>query len=189
VLIVAAALLGLAVGLLTGGGLRNLLARRLRWPLVVIAAFLVRELIIRTPLSGSPWAPAIFTVSLAVLVAWTAWHRGELPGIWLVTAGIAMNLLVVLANGGRMPVVASAVGRGPRQLAQTGVWAGYAVMGPGTRLGWLGDWILLPPPLGRLFPEAYSPGDLVSAVGLAVVLLVATRPRRRAAPTEVITTR
>jgi hypothetical protein len=188
VLLLAGAALGLVAGLLTGGSVHNLLARRLRWPLLVVAAFLVRELEIRTPLATSGLAPATFVLSLLVLIGWTIWHRDELPGILLVTAGMVCNLAVVLANGGRMPVAASVAHLGPAQLQADGAWAEYAVMGSGTRLGWLGDWILLPQPIGRLFWQAYSPGDFVSLVGITVVLFLATRPRRAPAVRGAITT-
>ena len=44
----------------------NLLARRLRWPLLVVAAFAVKELEIHSPLGDSPAAPAVFVASLWV---------------------------------------------------------------------------------------------------------------------------
>ena len=188
-LLAAAGLVGLLLGLLTGGSLRNLLQRRLRWPLVVIAAFVIRELEIRTPLGSAAWGPAIFALSLAVLLAWAAWHHDYLPGIWLVVVGIAMNLVVVLVNGGRMPVALSAAHLGPAQLREQGTFAQYALAGPDTHLGWLGEWIVLPPPIGRLFPQAYSPGDLVSTAGFAVVLFLATRPDPKSTRRRVITTR
>jgi hypothetical protein len=46
-------------------------------------------------------------------------------------------------------------------------------MGPGTHLNWLADWIGLPGPLH----EAYSPGDLIVALGIAIVVLLAMRRR------------
>ncbi|HXM54587.1 MAG TPA: DUF5317 family protein [Candidatus Dormibacteraeota bacterium] len=187
-LLLVGAALGLVAGLLTGGSLQNLLARRLRWPLLVVAAFLIRELEIHTPLATSSLAPATFVLSLLVLIGWTIWHREELPGVLLVTAGMALNLAVVLANGGRMPVATSVAHLGPAQLQADGVWAEYTVMGPGTRFGWLGDWILMPQPIGRLFWQAYSPGDLVSLVGITIVLFLATRPRRTPTSQGAITT-
>lgn len=188
-LLIVGAALGLLAGLLTGGSLNNLLSRRLRWPLVVIAAFLVKELEIRTPLGDSPFAPAIFIASLVLLIAWTLWHRDELPGIWLVSVGMALNAVAALANGGRMPVVPAAAYMGPPQLREQGWWAEYVLAGPATHLAWLGDWILFPGLLGRLFPQAYSPGDLVSMVGLTAVLFLATRPHEARATRGAITTR
>jgi hypothetical protein len=188
VLLLAGAVLGLLAGLLTGGSTQNLVARRLRWPLVVIAAFAVKELLIHTPLGTTNAAPAIFTVSLVILIAWTLWHWHELPGIGLVALGMTINLVVVALNGGHMPVVAAAAHLGPPQLQQTGVWAQYSLIGPGTRLPWLSDLILFPDPLGRLFPQAYSPGDIVATVGLTLVLFLATRPVSRTVSSRAITT-
>ncbi len=188
VLLAAGAALGLIAGLLTGGRLDNLLKRRLRWPLIVVAAFLVKELELRSPLGTSPAGPAVYVISLFVLIAWTVWHRNELPGIGLVAVGMSMNAIATLANGGRMPVAPAAAYLGPPVLRQQGRWAEYTLMGPGTRLDWLGDWILFPGPIGHLFPQAYSPGDMLSTVGLTIVLFVATRPRTASSP-EAITTR
>jgi hypothetical protein len=188
-LLLVGAVIGLLAGLLTGGSIQNLLSRRLRWPVLVIAAFLVKELEVRSPLGTSPAAPAVFVLSLAVLVAWTLWHRDELPGVWIVAIGMSMNLLATLANGGRMPVAAAVAYLGPPQLAQQGSWAEYTIMNAGTRLGWLGDWVLFPGLFGRIFPQAYSPGDLVSLVGLTVVLFLATRPGPARQPQGAITTR
>jgi hypothetical protein len=188
-LLIAGAALGLVAGLLTGGSMGNLLGRRLRWPLVVIAAFLVKELEFRSPLGTSPLGPPAFVISLAVLIAWTVWHRDELPGILLVSLGMTMNLAVTLANAGHMPVTVAAAYLGPAQLREQGTWAEYALMGPGTHLGWLGDWVMFPGIVGRLFPQAYSPGDLASMVGLTLVLFLATRPRRSPETQRAITTR
>jgi hypothetical protein len=69
-----------------------------------------------------------------------------------------------------------------------GSYGPYILAGPDTRLAWLGDSIQLPGPVGSLFPQAYSPGDLLSLAGLAVVLFVATRSARRAPPAGAITT-
>jgi uncharacterized protein DUF5317 len=72
----------------------------------------------------------------------------------------------VAANGSRMPVAPEAAG----PLLRRGTLGAYTLMGPGTHLNALGDWIVLYP-----LPQAYSPGDVVIAVGLAVVTFLAVR--------------
>ncbi|MDQ6922423.1 MAG: DUF5317 domain-containing protein [Candidatus Dormibacteraeota bacterium] len=172
----AAAVAGLLAGLVTGGSLRRLLELRLRWPVVVLAAVIVRLIGVLGPLATSPLTPLLFAASLAALLAWTLWHRDALRGSWLLAIGLALNLAVVLANGGRMPVARAAAGGASSALVRRGVWGQYVLAGPGTRLEWLEDWLRLPPPLDRVFRETYSPGDLVVCLGLGLVFFLATRP-------------
>lgn len=181
-LLVAGAVLGLLGGMVAGGRLHQLLELRLRWPAVAVAALLVRAAGLHGPLSGSDLAPPLFTISLVVLILWALWHRAVLRGVWLLALGMLMNLAVVVANGGRMPVSRALV-RPSSPLLRHGVWGQYGLAGPHTRLALLGDWIAVPQPLGRIFPEIYSPGDIVTAVGLAVVLFLVIRPPdQQAAP-------
>jgi len=173
---VAAAVAGLLAGLATGGSLRHLLQLRLRWPLVVVAALAVRLLGVLGPLATSPLTPLLFAVSLVALLAWSLWHREVLRGSPLIALGLAINLAVVLANGGRMPISRAGAGAASSALVRRGVWGQYTLAGPGTHLQWLEDWILFPPPVGRVVREVYSPGDLVVCLGLGLALFFATRP-------------
>jgi hypothetical protein len=163
-------------GLAAGGSMRRLLQLRLRWPLVVVAALAVRLLGVRGPLVASPLTPLLFAASLLALLAWALWHRDVLRGSSLIALGLAINLAVVLANGGRMPVSRAGAGAASSALARRGVWGQYTLAGSGTRLHWLGDWIAFPPPVGRVVREVYSPGDLVVCLGLGLVFFFATRP-------------
>jgi hypothetical protein len=187
-LLLAGALLGLVAGLLSGGSLQNLAACRPRWALLVVAALGLKELSLHGPFVTDRLGPWLLTASSVALLAWTLRNLDRLPGIWLVASAIAMNLLAIAANGGRMPVAPALAHRGPRELLEHGSYGPYFLAGPDTRLAWLGDSIQLPGPVGGLFPQAYSPGDLLSFAGLGVVLFVATRSTRRAAPTGAITT-
>jgi hypothetical protein len=182
-LLLLGALIGLLAGLATGGRLRGLATVHISWQmlLVLLAALAVKELGIFGPLSGSDLTPWLFVASNVALVAWALWHRRQLVGVELVALGIALNVLVLAANGGHMPVSPALAHQGPPELARNGVLGQYVLAGPGTRLGWLGDVIQLPPPVSRVFPQAYSAGDLVSFVGMVVVVLLLTR-RRDPAP-------
>jgi len=51
-----------------------------------------------------------------------------------------------------------------------------------TNLNWLADWIALPG-IGRWVPEAYSPGDVVVALGIGVVIALAMRSQTRSLET------
>lgn len=163
--------LGLAAGLLTGGSIENFARIKFRWPLVVLAGVVVREVVLLTPLGRVEGAEYLYVAALAAIVAWTILHFDRLSGIWFVTAGGFLNLVVILANGGRMPVAAALAG----SLASRGHIGQYTLMGQSTNLNVLGDWIAIGP-----IPEAYSPGDLLIAAGIALVVFLAVRPPKEA---------
>jgi hypothetical protein len=161
-----ALVVGLVIGLLSGGSIDNFARLKFRWPLVVLAAVVVREAVLLTPIGRVNGAQYLYAFALAAIVAWTLVHFYRLPGIFFVTAGGLLNLTVILANGGRMPVAAELAG----PLLRLGTVGQYTLMGPDTALNFLGDWIYIPP-----IPEAYSPGDLLIAVGIALVVFLAVR--------------
>lgn len=162
---VVAIVLGVGLGLITGGRITNLARLRFRWPWLILAAVAVRAAVLLTPLSRVDGAQYLYVLALAAIVAWTIVHFKLLPGVWLVTVGSALNLLVIVANGGRMPVTPEFA----TSLARHGTMGQYTIMGAQTHLNLLGDWISLYP-----VPEVYSIGDLVIALGLAILAFVST---------------
>jgi hypothetical protein len=169
-LFVAAILLGLVFGLLTGGRLENVARLRFRWPWLLLGAVVVREIILLTPLGRSDGARFIYIAALIVILTWTIQHWQLVRGIWLASAGIALNLVVIIVNGERMPVAPDLAGS---LLRHGGTIGQYTVMNGSTRLNLLGDWIAIYP-----VPEAYSLGDVLIALGLAIVMFSAARNPR-----------
>jgi len=158
---------GLVGGLVAGGSIENFARLRFRWPAVVIGAIVIRILVLAPPLNRVEGAQWVYAAALGVIVLWSLFHVRRIPGIWLVAVGAAVNLLVILENGARMPVEAALAG----DLLRRGPIGQYVVMGAGTHFNALADWISIPPT-----PDVYSPGDLVIAAGLALVgFLVARR--------------
>jgi hypothetical protein len=172
-LLLVALVVGLAAGIVTGGKLGNVADLKLRWPWLVLVALVVREATALSPLSSIEGVQYVYAAALASLVAWTVWHVHRIHSVWIVAVGAALNLVAVLANGARMPVAPSLAGG----LVQRGHAGQYVVMGSGTNLNWLADWIRVPGPLGG----AYSPGDVVVALGIAAVAFFATRQGPRPA--------
>jgi hypothetical protein len=130
--------------------------------------------------SGLPWttpdnvAVGLWLFSYGLLIA-AAWFNRRIPGVAVMTAGLFSNLLAIVANGGHMPVL-------PEALAATG--RDYDVHNNSIQLSdanlpWLVDrwgapeWL----PLANV----YSVGDVLIALGLAIAIVVGSRPRALAA--------
>ena len=164
---------GLVAGLLLGGRLEHLADIRLRFlPLLflaVIVRFATEALlgygvgivdVLRVPLFGAAYGLLLFAL----------WHNRSYPGLALAFIGIASNALVILVNGGRMPVWAPAYAASglPGPLASvlhvelTGTGAEFLA-----RLGPLSD--VIPIPIAPVQNVA-SIGDLFLTAGLAFFL-------------------
>jgi hypothetical protein len=165
-LVLAPLVIGAVAGLAAGGRLQNWLDAPFRWPGLVIGALVVREAVALTPLARIEALRYVYVLFILVLLGWTAWHINRMPGVWIVSIGAAMNLVVIAANDFRMPVARAGAGR----LIEIGHTGQYVLMDSSTRLAWLGDWIVLPTWLGG----AYSPGDVVVAIGAGVVAFLLT---------------
>ncbi len=164
-LVLVPLLAGLLIGVATGGSLANLAHMRFRWPWLVLAVLVIREAVLLTPLNRVEGVQYLYLAALAALIVWTALHVKRVLGVWVVTVGAALNLIVILANGARMPVAPGLAG----VLVQRGHLGQYVLMGSDTNLNWLADWIGFPWPVRG----AYSPGDLLVAVGIGIVALLA----------------
>ncbi len=99
--------LGLLLGLLLGGRLENLANIRLRFLPLLFVAVIVRfgteaALSFGVPLAETLRMP-LLALAYAVLL-FALWRNRFYPGLALAFIGIASNALVIMANGGRMPV-------------------------------------------------------------------------------------
>ena len=167
---IAALGLGLVAGWAFRGRLDNLAHLRFRWPWLIVAVLVVRAGVLVTPLRAIDGVQYVYLAALTVLVAWTLWQIELVRGIWLISVGSVLNLVVIAANGARMPVAPELAG----SLVHSGHLGQYTLIGAHTMLGWLADWIGLPG-LGRVLTEAYSPGDVIVALGIGVVVALAMR--------------
>jgi len=167
-----AVIVSIVVSLLRGGRFGSLTKLSFRAGWLAPLAFALQAIIIYFPLPETQgmWAPRTLlllgTYGLLILVV--ILNRG-LPGFWVLGVGLALNLLVMLANGGFMPVTPEALeGAGLSHLA-LGQQPGARVLNAkdillpreSTRLWALSDIFVIPPPLGT----AFSPGDLFLALG------------------------
>ena len=175
-MLIAGIVLGLVLGLLAGGSIGNLGTVRLRWVGFLFAAVIVR-FTTETAL-GANLAIAealqlpLFAVAYGMLLV-GLWVNRAHPGMSLAFVGVLGNALVIVVNGGFMPIWQPSLFAAG--FAETDVRTGFHVVldaGAGTadfllHLGFLGDVIPVPLPFIR---NVASIGDLFLTAGLAFFL-------------------
>ncbi|KGQ21053.2 hypothetical protein THFILI_08670 [Thermus filiformis] len=120
-------------------------------------------------LPGS-FAGPLAKVWVLALVGYGLWQNRHLKSLYLVFLGLLLNTLVILVNGGHMPV-------SPEALVRVGLadWvellkgqgdAVHALLTEKTRLPFLGDVI----PLARM-RKVISPGDVLILLGILGVVV------------------
>ena len=176
--LLVAAVIGILVGLALGGRLKNLGRLPLRWNALVFAA-LALQVVTFTPLNFLPWdlVPALYLLSNSLAAAWVL-RNLRVAGMPLISLGALSNLLAIAVNGGRMPVDRLLLARTRGQAFADAVAAGRmptnaVISDSHTRLIWLTDRLVLPPPLPA--PVVWSVGDLLIAAG--VIWLIAAGMR------------
>ena len=117
------------------------------------------------------WLVSCLLVSTQIVLLVFVWLNRAQPGFWLLGAGLGLNLLVIVANGGWMPVspqvisaLFSDVSGAALELGERVGWSKDILLLPTqTRLWWLSDCMLLP----SWFPQqaAFSLGDVLIAIG------------------------
>lgn len=170
--LVVALALGLLIGFALGGRPRHLAAKSFRWwlllPLGVVLQLLVE-------LDGVPVPKTLLVVSYVYLLGFCLANLRH-AGMGIVTIGIAMNAVVIAANGG-MPVREEAIYQA--DVIERGEVAyidevKHHVEDDDTRLMFLGDIIPVRP-----LRQVLSFGDLVLSVGVADLLVHLLRPVRK----------
>ena len=174
-MLIAGLLIGLIAGFAAGGRLDNLIAVRLRWPLLVFGALALR---LGTEAALTRDVAIVETLRLPLLAAAYGvlaaglWANRARPGMSLALVGIALNATAILVNGGFMPVwepslTAAGFGRAD-VLSPIHVILPAALDASFFRsAGPLGDVIPVPLPFLR---NVMSIGDVILGSGLAFFL-------------------
>lgn len=170
------ALLGLILGLVTGGSVSGLAHYPLKGIWLPVAALMVK--------AGASWlltpqrgAIVVCLIQYALVFTFLLIHHRLFLWPLFVFVGSLMNLLVIALNGGCMPVLATLFGASPERLtllSQNRIYA-YCLMDESTRLPILGDIIRIGPvgiPIGFA-----SVGDLVLCIGVAMLVFLMTKAK------------
>ena len=173
-MLIGGILLGLVLGLLAGGRLRNLAEIQLRWTGLLVAALVLR---FATEAALNAGIDVVETLRLPLLVAAFGilliplWANRTYPGLILAFLGVLSNGLVILVNGGYMPIWEPALAYAG--LTSADVTRSFHVIVEANaqdfvgRLLILGDVIPIPIPF---IQNVYSLGDLFLGLGLAFFL-------------------
>jgi len=170
--------IGLVAGLLLRGRPAGLAALELRWAPVMVAGLLAQVVLFADPVASrvGTLGPPLYVASTLVVFAAVA-RNLRIPGMVLVLAGAACNLVAIIANGGFMPASPTAL-EALHRVAATGYSNSAVIAAPA--LPWLTDILALP---GWLpWANVFSIGDALIAVGVAVVIAAAMRTRPSALP-------
>jgi MFS transporter, DHA3 family, macrolide efflux protein len=174
---------GLLLGLAAGGSLANLASVRLRWIWALSLAVIVRFLTEAALAAGVdivealrvPLLAAAFGILLAGL-----WANRSYPGLSIAFVGILSNAVVILVNGGYMPIWQPSLEMAGFQPSDVQS-AIHIILPPQLdanfllHLGPFSDIIPIPFPVIR---NVASVGDVFLTAGLAFFLFAATlRPR------------
>lgn len=166
----------------------------LHFPWLVLIAFLPQFFAFYLPATRE-WIPDLLAagsliVSQTLLLIF-AWHNRLLAGMWLLICGLILNLAVISANGGFMPISPQTtmhlVPSSIVQFNQLGNRFGHGkdilLLPEDTRLEWLADRLLLP----DWFPYqvAFSPGDVFIAIGVFCLLVNQKTPGKTIRKEEV----
>lgn len=175
---------GILIGLIRGGRFRGLADLRLRRTWLPVALFTLQAVLVRSSLRELGWGlfvtPLVVTATYVALVGFLVVNRSR-PGIKFALAGGLLNLAVITANGGYMPVTVEALERSGHQdriifhedqafvagsrdvvleLDETRLWPLSEILGI---------------PEGFPFAENFSVGDILIAVGVGILAYDAVR--------------
>ncbi|MDR4949635.1 DUF5317 domain-containing protein [Neobacillus cucumis] len=157
------------IGFLRKGNLKALAQLKLKWgwifPLLLVVELAVFTLQNKIPLLGQ-LSGSIYIVVYILGLLFLFMNRKN-PGFMLILIGVFLNFMVMVLNGGRMPVsveAASVLDPIYIKILKTSLYAKHTMLTSSTHLGLLGDIIPITKPYPRT--QIISIGDIVMNIGI-----------------------
>ena len=166
-LLLYAIVIGVLVGRAAGGRVSALADIHIRWWALALAGLMFQLLLFGPVLADrvGDAGPLLYVLSSG-LVFLAMLRNLDLPGFPLLALGAALNMLVIVANGGLMP---SAPGAWELLNGAAGVpvtaFSNSTLIHAGTALPFLGDVFVLPRPIP--LANVFSVGDVLIGLGAA----------------------
>jgi len=168
-------IISIIIGLLRNGKLSSLSQISLKKiELIVLACLIQAGLIflgskeVKFVLDYSSYM-IIFSYIVLLLAVW---YNKKLKGIKIIALGIIFNFIVIVANGGHMPVLLSSLYKaGLNDFAlvlKEGTYITHVLISEKTLFGFLADVIPLPPPFPD--PSVVSVGDFLMFYGVSSLI-------------------
>jgi hypothetical protein len=180
-------LFALAAGLLAGFALARWRGHPYQTPelhhlWLVFVAFLPQFMVIYLPITREnfpEWLVAGCLLASQIMLFGFAWFNRRVPGMPVLICGITLNLVVMTANSGFMPISPQTASRLVSEDRLTDIQPGSRLGAKDillplqdTRFEWLADRFL--PPTWFPYQVAFSLGDVLIAIGVFWML---ARPR------------
>ncbi|MFD0826985.1 DUF5317 domain-containing protein [Neobacillus sp. M.A.Huq-85] len=162
-------ILSFIVGFLRKGNVRAIAQLKLKWgwmfPLLLAIELVV--FIFQNQYKFLGQASGSIYIAVYVIGLFFLWMNRKNPGFLLILAGVFLNFLVMVMNGGRMPVsLEAATVLDPSYVTalKEGLYAKHTMLTSSTHLGILGDIIPITKPYPRT--QIISIGDIIMNIGI-----------------------
>ncbi|MDR7239537.1 DUF5317 domain-containing protein [Neobacillus drentensis] len=157
------------VGFIRKGNLRALAQLKLKWgwifPLLLVVELAV--FILQNDYKFLGQVSGYIYIVVYVLGLLFLFMNRNNPGFTLILIGVFLNFLVMVINGGRMPVsleAAAVLDPGYIEVLKESLYAKHTMLTSSTYLGFLGDVIPITDPYPRT--QIISIGDIVMNIGI-----------------------
>lgn len=179
-LFIEVAFLSIVIALIRRGQIFRLADLQIRqfWLVFVPLGILVISLLFKKLVPANIWIPVTGGLHIVTTIALFAffWSNRRLPGIKWMLAGWLLNFIPIISNGGKMPVSKWAVGVVSHGNISTAMTQ-HTWITSKTHFPFLADTIPgTVPPL--IFPEVASPGDVLLAIGIFLLIQLTMCPKR-----------
>ena len=175
--ILYAVIIGIIIGYLYKGRLKNLLKHPLKYIWLAIIGFLIQILIfsdIPAFQLGKTSLAIFYLISYIFIFTFIILNR-KIPGMIIIGIGTILNAAVIFLNGGYMPVSIesfekTSIGKNEAMLLHEGDTTNNSqAINKDTILPWLGDIFYIPAWLP--FSNVFSIGDILIAFGVCVYFI------------------